>query len=360
MDDLAYWIAFNRVPGIGPTRLTALLNACGSISAAWKASIQTMQAAGLDRRSIKNLLAARQQLDLQAELDQVITQGYHAYSWDDDGYPANLRRLQQAPPLLYARGKLKQEDELAVAVVGTRRVSPYGQEVARELGSALGRHGVTVISGLALGVDAIAHEAALDAGGRTVAVLGSSVDIIYPSRNHHLGLRIIEKGALVSEYPLSTRPEASNFPPRNRIISGMSLAVVVVEAAKRSGALITARFAGEQGRDVFAVPGSILSPGSDGCNRLIQEGAIPVTSIRDLLERLQLATVAAHQEVRVSVPASPTEQLILKHITTEPQHMNEIARSAPLEISQVSSLLAMMELKGLVRQVGPMQYVRSF
>lgn len=361
MDERAYWIAFNLVAGIGPARLSALLKTCGGIAAAWKAPIQAMQAAGLDRRSIENLLAARRRLDPQAELDRVIRRGYGVYTRDDDAYPANLGKIHQPPPppLLYVRGQLEPEDELAVAVVGTRRVSPYGQEVAREVGSALARHGVTVVSGLALGVDAIAHQAALESGGRTIAVLGSGVDKIYPAQNRRLALQIIERGALVSEYALGTMPEAGNFPPRNRIISGLSLAVVVVEAGKRSGALITAGFAIDQARDVFAVPGSILSPGSDGCNRLIRDGAIPVTSINELLGRLQLASAAAHQQARHTVPASPDEELILKHITTEPQHMNDIVRAAPMDTSQVSSLLTMMELKGLVRQVGLMQYVRA-
>ena len=359
MDERAFWIAFNRVPGIGPARLTALLESCGDIAAAWKAPIQTLHAAGLTRRSIENLLTARQQLDPEAELGKVIRRGYDVHCWDSRDYPTNLRKIPHPPPVLYVRGRLVEQDELAVAIVGTRQVSAYGREVARELGSELARHGVTVVSGLALGVDTIAHQAAVEAGGRTVAVLGSGVDQIYPARNRRLALQIIEQGALVSEYPLGTKPEASNFPPRNRIISGLSLAVIVVEAGKRSGALITASFAAEQARDVFAVPGSILSPGSDGCNRLIQDGAYPVTSVSDLLENLQLANAVAHQEARVTVPASPEEELILRHISTEPQHMNEIVRAAPLETSEVSSLLAMMELKGLVRQVGLMQYVRA-
>ncbi len=359
MDDRAFWIAFNQVPGIGPARLTAILEKCGGIAAAWKAPIQTLQAAGLDRRSIENLLKARQQLDPEAELDKVTGRGYGVFCWDDGDYPINLRKIPHPPPVLYIRGQLEDRDELAVAVVGTRRASPYGREVARELGTELARHGVTVVSGMALGVDAIAHQAALEAGGRTIAVLGSGIDQIYPARNRRLALQITEQGALMSEYPLGTKPEASNFPPRNRIISGLSLAVIVVEAGKRSGALITAGFAAEQSREVFAVPGSILSPGSDGCNRLIHDGAIPVTSVNDLLECLQLADAVAHQEARVTVPASPAEEMILQHISTEPQHMNEIVRAAPLETSEVSSLLAMMELKGLVRQVGLMQYVRA-
>ncbi|MCY3709442.1 MAG: DNA-processing protein DprA [Caldilineaceae bacterium] len=245
MDERAYWIAFNRVPGIGPARLTALLERCGGIAAAWKAPIQTLQEAGLDRRSIENLLRARQNLDPEAELDRVLRRGFGVFCWDYSGYPANLRKIPQPPPVLYARGRLEERDELAVAIVGTRRASTYGQEVARDLGAELGRHGVTVVSGLALGVDTIAHQAALDAGGRTIAVLGSGIDQIYPARNRRLALQIIEQGALVSEYPMGTRPEASNFPPRNRIISGLSLAVIIVEAGRRSGALITASFAAE-------------------------------------------------------------------------------------------------------------------
>ncbi len=359
MDERAYWIAFNCVSGIGPARLTALMELCGSIESAWNAPVQHLEAAGLDRRAISNLVAVRQKLDPQSELEKVARSGVDVCTQEDPGYPTNLLHLPNSPPLLYVRGHLEQQDRLAVAIVGTRRVSPYGREVARRLGSELAIAGVTVVSGLALGVDAIAHAAALESGGRTIAVLGCGVDQIYPAQNRRLAQQIIENGALVSEYPLGTKPEARNFPPRNRIISGMSLAVVVVEAAARSGALITAAFAAEQGRDVYAVPGSILSPGSDGCNRLIQEGAFPVTSPSDLLERLQLETAVARQEARVSMPATPQEELILKHVTAEPRHMNEIVRAATLDTSQVSSLLATMEIKGLVRHVGLMQYVRA-
>ena len=359
MDERAYWIAFNCVAGIGPARLNALMELCGTIEAAWNAPVQHLEAAGLDRRTINNLVAARRRLDPQNELEKVSRSGVDALTQEDPDYSTNLLCLPNAPPLLFVRGQLKQQDQLAVAVVGTRRVSPYGKEVARRIGNELAINGVTVVSGLALGIDAIAHAAALESGGRTIAVLGSGVDQIYPARNHRLALQIIENGALVSEYPLGTKPEARNFPPRNRIISGMSLAVVVVEAAARSGALITAAFAAEQGRDVYAVPGSILSPGSDGCNRLIQDGAIPVTSPDDLLEHLQLETAAARQEARVSVPATPQEELILRHISAEPRHMNEIVRAATLDTSQVGSLLATMEIKGLVRHVGLMQYVRA-
>ena len=359
MNEKAFWIAFNQVPGIGPARLTALIDVCGSVEAAWKAPIQRLKEAGLDRRSLESLLAMRRSLDLEAAWQRVEQSGARVYTWNDDDYPDNLRQIPLAPPVIFAQGELVEEDRLAVALVGTRQASAYGREVARTLGSELARNGITVVSGLALGIDAIAHEAALEAGGRTLAVLGSGVDQIYPAQNRKMALAMIQQGALLSEYPLGTRPEASNFPPRNRIISGLSLAIVVVEAGQRSGALITAKFAAEQGRDVFAVPGSILQPSSAGCNALIQDGALPLLSINDLLEQLHLERVAVQREARQSIAADPTERLLLVHLSSEPIHLDEIVRLSAMPAAQVSGLLAMMELKGLVRQSGSMRYVRG-
>ncbi len=355
----AYWIAFNRVPGIGPARLRALLQVCGSVEAAWQASVQEMREAGLDRRSIESLLEHRRQLDPQAEWEKVQRAGVRVLTWDDPDYPTNLGQIPLPPPVIYVRGSLLPEDEWAVAIVGTRRASAYGREVAHHLATELAANGVTVVSGLALGIDAVAHQAALDANGRTLAVLGSGVDQIYPAKNRKLGLQIAEQGALISEYPLGTRPEAGNFPPRNRIISGLSHSVIVVEAGQRSGALITARFAAEQGRDVFAVPGSILHPSSAGCNALIQEGAIPLLSVDDVLAELNLERIREQRSVRQAVPPDPTEAVLLEHLSSEPRHVDEIVREVTMPSAQVNSLLAIMELKGLVRQVGSLRYVRA-
>ncbi|MBX3050403.1 MAG: DNA-processing protein DprA [Caldilineaceae bacterium] len=359
MNEKAFWIAFNQVPGIGPARLAALIDVCGSVEAAWKAPIQRLKEAGLDRRSLESLLSTRRVLDLDAVWKRVEASGARVYTWADDDYPENLRQVPLSPPVVYVQGEIGEEDRLAVALVGTRQASAYGREVARGLARELAHNGVTVVSGLALGIDATAHEAALAAGGRTIAVLGSGVDQIYPAQNRKMGLALTQQGALVSEYPLGTRPEASNFPPRNRIISGLSLAVVVIEAGQRSGALITAKFAVEQGRDVFAVPGSILQPSSAGCNALIQDGALPLLSINDLLEQLHLEQVAVQQEARQSIPADPTERKILAYLSMEPVHLDEIVRESAMPAAQVSSLLAMMELKGLVRQVSSLRYVRG-
>ncbi len=359
MNDKRYWIAFNKVAGIGSMRLTSLLETCGSIEAAWRAPIQQLQAANLDRRSLENLLAARRQIDPEAEWQRVLRSGVTVLTWDDPEYPANLRQVDGSPPVLFVRGRIDLIDELAVAVVGTRRASVYGREVAHALASELARNGVTVVSGLALGIDSIAHRSAMDSGGRTLAVLGSGVDQIYPLQNRQLAHEIIANGALISDYPLGTQPEASNFPPRNRIISGLSKAIVIVEAGVRSGALITADFAGEQGRDLYAVPGSILHPSSAGCNELIRQGAMPLLSPSDLLEQLNVGRLTRQQQARAVIPADPQESRLLASLSAEPLHVDEIVRQSGMPFPQASSLLAIMELKGLVRQVGGMCYIKA-
>jgi DNA processing protein len=245
----------------------------------------------------------------------------------------------------------------AVALVGTRRVTQYGRQITEEIASFLAANGITVISGLARGVDAVAHQAALRAGGRTLAVLGSGVDRIYPPEHRALAEEMIQRGALVSDYAPGTPPDASNFPPRNRIISGLSLAIVVVEAGETSGALITAEFAAEQGREVFAVPGSILAPQSKGTNKLIRQGAHPLLSAADLMQALDLTRMGEHKAARKAIPADKTEARLLNLLGNEPVHVDEIRAQAELPIEKVSALLALMELKGMVRQVGGMNYV---
>ena len=247
--------------------------------------------------------------------------------------------------------------------MGTRHASTYGREVAQVLASELARHGVTVVSGLALGVDTVAHRAAMDAGGRTLAVLGSGLDQMYPPQNRGLAQAIANQGAVISDYPLGTRPDANNFPPRNRIISGLSRGVVVIEAGERSGALITAKFAAEQGRDVFAVPGSILHPGSAGCNGLIQQGATPLLSVDDVLEQLNMVHLQERMDARRSVAAGEQageqETKVLALLSAEPTHIDDIVRGANMPAATIGGLLAILELKGLVRQVAAMTYVKA-
>ena len=356
-DKLKYWVGFNIIQGIGPTRVRRLLNHFGDLAVAWAAPPLDLAAAGLDRRGIENMVAGRARIDLDAEMDKMTRQGISALTWEDEAYPRLLRPIPAAPPVLYVRGSLTSQDDWAVAVVGTRRATTYGREAAADLAGALAHNRITVVSGLARGIDGIAHRAALDAGGRTIAVLGCGLDVVYPPEHARLARDIISSGALVSDYPLGTQPEARNFPPRNRIISGLALGVLVVEGAQDSGSMITADYALEQGRDVFAVPGTIFSPRSQGTNRLIQQGAKMVTSVQDILEELNLTQASQQMEVRSLIPDNPTEAALLAHLSTEPRHMDEIVRETGLATADVSATLAMMELKGMVRQVGSMTYV---
>jgi DNA processing protein len=352
-----YYVGFNLVRGIGPARLRMLIDAFGDVERAWHAPADALYRVGLDRRSLENLLETRARVDLDREVRRVAAVGAHILTWEDEGYPKLLAEIPDPPPVLYVRGELKPEDAWAVAVVGTRRASTYGREVTRRLVSVLAQSGVTIVSGLARGIDAVAHQTALEAGGRTIAVLGCGIDLVYPPEHRELARRIAAQGALVSEYPLGTQPEPGNFPPRNRIISGLSLGVVITEAGRDSGALITADYAAEQGRDVFAVPGSILSAGCAGTNRLIQDGAKPVLDAADILQELNLTMVAEQKEARQALPTTETEALILAHLSAEPVHVDDLTRAVGLPVAQVTSTLALMELKGMVRQVGGMKYV---
>jgi DNA processing protein len=356
-DQRVYWLGFSLVPGIGGGRLKRLLEVFGTPEAAWKAPDQALRAAGLPRDALSALLRARRELDLQRELDRIEAGGFVLLTWDDDEYPSRLKEIDYPPPVLYAWGEFGSPDSLSVAVVGTRRPSSYGRGVARSVAAALAGSGVTVVSGLARGIDGIAHRAAMEVGGRTIAVLGSGVDQIYPPEHRKLAEAIAESGAVLSDYPLGTRPEGGNFPPRNRIISGLSLAVVVVEAGESSGALITADFAAEQGRDVFAVPGRIQDRGSRGTNRLISTGAFPMVSTEALLEALNLELVTRQEAAARLLPANATERGILEALGEEPLHIDEISQRSGMSIVEISASLAMLELRGQVRQVGGMTYI---
>jgi len=357
MQDIHYYLGFNLVSGIGPTRLDRLIAFFGSLEDAWRADAGDLMMAGLDARTTEALLETRRKRDLDAEYERVHRAGVRILSRDDPTYPSLLRQTVNGPPLIYVRGTFHENDRWALAVVGTRQCSTYGRDATRRLVADLAGAGVTIVSGLALGIDAIAHEAALQAGGRTLAVLGSGVDQIYPGQNRQLGQAVIGQGALVSEYALGTQPAAANFPARNRIISGLSLGVLVVEAAARSGALITVQFALEQDRDVFAVPGSIFSPKSEGPHRLIRDGATIVTRAEDVLEALNMQNAVEQQAVAAAMPETAEEVALLRLVEAEPRHIDAISRDSALALPVVSATLAMLELKGLIKQVGGMQYV---
>jgi DNA processing protein len=357
MDQRAYWVGFNLVKGIGAVRMQALQEYFGDLSLAWEAPAEALLSAGLTPKIVENFRRVQADVDLEKYYEHVLQKGIRVCIRDDDDYPTRLKQIDQAPPVLYMRGDISPEDGWTVAIVGTRRVTAYGRQVTQDLAAFLAANGVTVVSGLARGVDAIAHDTAMNAGGRTLAVLGSGVDVIYPPEHARLAERIVSQGAIISDYAPGTPPESANFPPRNRIISGLSIAVVVVEAGNESGALITAAFAGDQGREVFAVPGNIFAPQSKGANRLIQAGAHPLLEPRDVLDALNLALIPQQRAARVSLPADPTEQKLLKLLSPQPTHIDDLQVQSGLPIEMVSATLALMELKGLVRPVGGMNYV---
>ena len=311
----------------------------------------------MDSSSTRAINLWRPKISLEAEMEKLERYGVKVLTYHDVGYPSRLKEIYDYPPLLYIRGSLLPDDEWCLAIVGTRRATVYGRQVTEEIVTDLARNRITIVSGLARGIDSVAHHSALAAGGRSIAVFACGLDTVYPGENAELARRIIQQGALISEYPLGARPKAENFPRRNRIMSGLSLGVLVVEANETSGAMITARLAVEQNREVFAIPGSILSPGSRGTNHLIQEGAKLVRDYSDILEELNLTVVARQLEMEEVMPASDTESLLLKQLSAEPTHIDEVCRNSSLPVSTVSSTLAIMELRGLVKQVGAMNYV---
>ena len=357
MDDKRYWIGFNLIKGIGAVRMQALIQYFGDLEAAWKAAPADLAEARLGKTLIERVVQAREGVDLEKLWEKIQNQGIKILTWQDESYPQRLKEIDQPPPVLYIRGEYLPDDLFAVAIVGTRRVTPYGRQITEELSAFLAANGITVISGLARGVDAIAHQSTLKAGGRSIGVLGSGVDKIYPPEHRGLAEQMMGRGAIISDYAPGTPPDASNFPPRNRIISGLSLAVVVIEAGETSGALITAEFAAEQGREIFAVPGSILAPQSKGTNKLIQQGALPLLSVNDLMQALDLTRVGEHKAARKIIPADETEARLMNVLGNEPLHVDEIRNQSELPIEKVSAALALMELKGMVRQVGGMNYV---
>ena len=360
MIDPRYWVGFNLIPQIGPVKVRRLLDHFGDLATAWSAGVHELGEAGLDHRALENLVAARHVINLDAELDKIARAGVRVLTWADSKYPALLAAIPNPPPVLYVKGEIKSDDEWSVAVVGTRRASAYGREVTRQLVADLVRNRITIVSGLARGIDGEAHQTALDNSGRTLAVLGCGVDVIYPPEHRKLAQAISEHGALVSEYPLGTQPDAANFPPRNRIISGLSLGTLITEGDENTGARITIEYALEQGRETFAVPGNMYRRESRGTNKLIQQGeAKLVTRADDILEELNLTMVAQHQEVRAVAPENQTESTLLKYLSADPVHIDELGRETGLPIATVSSTLALMELKGIVKQVGGMNYVMA-
>lgn len=344
------WLLLSRVSGIGPRRCLKLLKRFGKVENIFKASRKEIEECLGEGEVVENILKAEVET-IEEDLEIIERLKIELISLTCKFYPTNLKFIFDPPFLLYVRGMLLPRDEDAIAIVGTRRATLYGRMTARSLARKLSSWGVTIISGMARGIDTEAHWGALEGGGRTIAVLGSGVDIIYPPENRNLAEKIMERGALVSEFPPGTPPESLNFPARNRIISGLARGVVVVEAPLRSGALITVDFALEQGREVFAVPGNIDRPKSFGTNLLIKEGAKLVQSPEDIVEEIKFKWVRKEKEKEKEETLSPPERKIIELIKEAPSHIDLICRKTGLSLGEVSFILTNLELKGRVREL---------
>ncbi len=350
-----YWIALNAVPGVGSILMKRLLERFHSPKAVFQASLKELiEVEGLGEKVASEIRKGPAEEMVRRELTLAEKVGAKVLTMEDEEYPARLRTLYDPPAVLYIRGSLKKEDELAVSIVGSRKTDPYGRWVTERISRQLARHGVTIVSGLARGIDAVAHWGAISEGGRTIAVLGCGVDVVYPRENRNLFQKVIDHGAILSEFPMGSPPEGSHFPKRNRIISGLSLGVVVVQAGPDSGSLITANYALEQGREVFAIPGNVGADGSRGTNRLIKQGAKLVESSDDILEEILPQWQREQErieEVRPKGPELSEEEGILYGVLSEsPLHIDEIIRETRFEPGTVSSLLLNLELKGLIHQ----------
>jgi DNA processing protein len=360
------WIALNNVPGVGKVFYKRLILRFGCPDEVFRApEIELMRIEGARPAAVKAIKEFNGWDKAGDELARTEKCGAGIITYADKEYPANLREIHDPPPYLYVRGTLRADDKVAVAMVGSRMATNYGKQVTRSFARELASKGITIVSGGARGIDTEAHRGALASKGRTISVLGCGINVTYPAENKELYDLISESGAVVTEYPVGTPPEPNNFPPRNRIISGMSLGVVVIEAAGDSGSLITASYCLEQGREVYAVPGSVASPTSRGTNSLIKRGAKLVESSKDVMLDLFPSLKGYLKEFDLEGTQAPKTELgpeetaLFGFIGLDPVHIDTLASKSGLSVSKASSLLLNMELKGAVRQVAGMRYVRE-
>ena len=357
----AGWLALRRIRGIGNTRGLALVRALGSTAAVFSARLDALRSAGVSGELAKAVRRFDRWKEVEEELRAVGGVGACLVTWADAGYPALLRHIHDPPMFLYVRGELSAADAFTVALVGSRKPSEYGRLMTRSIAEGLAERGMTIASGLARGIDAEAHAAALGVGGRTIAVQGCGIDLVYPSEHHRLQMQIAKSGAVVSEFPLGTRPDAENFPARNRIISGLSLATVVVEATEKSGSLITAEYALEQGREVFAVPGPV-SARSRGPHQLLRQGAALAESAEDVLREVAPHLLRAGGQPGAapakSFHLSPAEAKVFGALADEPLHIDEVVLRSGLVPSEVLQVLLQLELQSVVERLPGQRFAR--
>ncbi len=363
MDKRASYIALNALLGMTPRVFWRAVRKSGDPVRIFSCSEEELLTFGFTKEMARRIRECDPEKTVRIEEETILHAGGRIVIWDDADYPPSLKEISDAPPVLYIAGEVKKSDRIALAIVGSRSATTQGRLNAEKIASRLAGLGMTIVSGLAMGVDAWSHKGALRAGGRTLAVLGCGLDYPYPRINRELKREIVKQGALISEFPMGTPPVPYNFPRRNRIISGLALGTLVVEATKESGSLITAEFALEQGREVFAIPGNIRSPRSEGTNLLIQKGAKLVQTMEDILAEFP-AEVSDYLTVAGKVQQSPGEEdvkeesLLLGLIQDEPVHIDVLTGKTSFSAAMISSLLMKMEIKGLVRQHPGKLYTR--
>jgi DNA processing protein len=355
MTDLEALVALNMVADVGSIRLKKLLEFFGKPQNIFEASFkQLTHIFGIGEKIASQIHTfKKEELDKEFALAKKL--GLRIMSWEDEDYPLNLKNIYDPPIVLYLKGELKKEDNLSIAIVGSRRASIYGLSCAGKFAVELAQRGFTIVSGMARGVDSYAHRGALKGNGRTIAVMGSGFNHIYPPENLELAEGISQNGAVISEFAINTEPFKQNFPRRNRVISGLTLGVLIVEAARNSGALITADFALEQGRDVFALPGKVDSQNSFGTNALIKDGAKLVSSVDDILEEFNIFDPI----VKLKPDSTQSEKVLDNLFSDEPISLDEIVERTNMQVGEVSVLLLKLQLKKLIKQLPGKQFVRS-
>lgn len=359
------WLILKATPGISDNLYKRLIEDFGSPGEVLKTEEKNLaQVPEIRRNVIQAIVRGREGIDVTEELELIKKYKISIVTLNDASYPKNLKEIYDPPPLLYVKGKIEEGDKNAIAIVGSRRATTYGRLTAQRLSSQLAAQGITIVSGMARGVDSEAHKGALAVRGRTIAVLGCGIDVVYPPENRALEEKIVSSGAVITEFPFGTKPFAGNFPKRNRIISGLSLGIIVVEAAQKSGALITARLALEQGREVFAVPGSTTSPYSKGTHNLIKEGAKLVENIDDILEELE-PLIGMRKEKGKEAKGFPRpllskeEKIIYNLLTQEPKYIDLLIQKSKLPAQRTMVILTNLQIKGLIKELSGKNFIKK-
>ena len=366
-NELYYWLALSDVNGIGRVLYKRLIDAFASPEAVFSAApLKLKDVEGINDKIIRELKDFRpDDKKIRNELTKIKDSDIRFITLTNNAYPQNLKSIYDPPPYLYVKGDLKNEDRLSVAIIGSRSATNYGRQITETISKELSSLGITIVSGMARGIDSFAHQSAIDSGGRTIAALGCGIDVVYPPENKALMERIRSSGAVISEFPFGTPPEATNFPQRNRIISGLSLGTVVIEAADDSGSLITANYAVEQGKELFAVPGNITSRMSKGSNSLIKKGAKLINSADDIIEELiprlkgELKDIRSLKNSAAIANLSDEERLIFDNVSLEPKHIDKLTIESKMPTNKASALLLNLELKGAVKKLSGNMFIRS-